>query len=553
MRKFSETRRQRLLINSLIICLILVVLNIALSVRFGSTTFQIAGMDLQMNTLNGCLQTISLIFCILMVFTSPKKGLISSCFIISISFIGSVRAILMTRTLAPIPSAFNCLMFTIAVIVVYKQYRRSEKQAVTDDITGISNSYAFEYDLYRKILHNERGYLVFAHIEGFLPINTNLGREKGDEVLRTVANRIKAFLNEKSQVYKVEGAEYAVILSDVDDYADFTEQIVRIIEEPISLKKGDIVTNCYLTAYVGVASFMDGNISSENLIKQADIAMNYALKSNDVRVYIFNDSMKESLDREAKVERLVKDSLKNGYFYLVYQPQFTTADRRLRGFETLIRMATPDGEKVSPGEFISIAEKSELILDIDRFVMRRAMTEFRGVCVASGNTITLAVNVSAKDIARAGFADKLLRLIDELKFPAECLEVEITEYSFADSGNHAIENICKLRDNQIMVALDDFGTGYTSLEQLMKLPVNLVKLDKSLVDNIARKKMNYDFVKSVIYLGHLMDAEVIAEGVEFDEQLELLRKIDCDFTQGFLWGKPMDYKEAIALASDSYE
>ena len=552
MRKFSEARRSRMLLNLLIICVFLLVLNIVLSIKFGSSVFYINGMEFRINTLNGCVQNVTFIFCILMIYTMPKRGLLCSCFIIGISLVGALRTMIMDRTLAPIPSAFNCLLFIIAIIVVYDQHRKSERQAVTDDITGISNSYAFEYDLYRKILHNEKGYLIFAHLEGFLPINSNLGREKGDEVLRTVANRIKAFLNDKSMVYKVEGAEYAIILSNEENYSDFTEQIVRIIEEPISLKKGDIVTNCYLTAYIGVASFMDGNISAENLIKHADIAMNYAMKSNYDRVYIFNDSMKESLERESKIERMIKDSLKNNQFYLVYQPQFTTSDRRLRGFETLIRMLPQNGENISPGEFISIAEKSELILDIDRFVIRRALLEFRKVCADSGNTITIAVNVSAKDIGRAGFADKLLRVIDEVRFPAECLEIEITEYSFADSGNHAIENICKLRDNQIMVALDDFGTGYTSLEQLMRLPINLVKLDKSLVDNIARKKMNSDFVKSVIYLGHLMDAEVIAEGVESDEQLELLRKMDCDFTQGFLWGRPMDYKDAVELASESY-
>ena len=551
MSQFSEQKKQRILINCLVVCVILLILNIALSIRFTGTSFIIGDMELQINTLNGCVQTVTFIFCVLMVFASPKKGLIFSCIVISVSFFGALRTIIMAHTLTPIPSAFNCLLFVVAVLVIFIQYRKSETKAITDDTTGIRNSYAFEYDLYKTVLHNERGFLIFAHLDGFLPINSNLGRDKGDEVLKVVANRIKAFLNEKSSVYKVEGAEYAIILLGEESCENFAEQIVRIIEEPITLKKGDVVTNCYLTPYLGIASFLEGDISAENLIKHADIAMNHAVKSNDEKIFVFNDSMKENIEKEARVENLIKEGLKNNYFRLVYQPQFTTADKRLRGFETLIRMTTPSGENVPPSIFISIAEKSELILDIDRYVIREAMEEFREICNATDNTLTLAINVSAKEISRAGFADKILKVIDEVGFPAECLEIEITEYSFAGAGSHTIENICKLRENQIMIALDDFGTGYTSLEQLMRLPVNLVKLDKSLVDNIAKKKMNTDFIKSIIYLGHLMDAEVIAEGVEYEDQLKLLREMDCDFTQGYLWGRPMEYLDAKDLARES--
>ena len=213
----------------------------------------------------------------------------------------------------------------------------------------------------------------------------------------------------------------------------------------------------------------------------------------------------------------------------------------------------PDGVRIPPVEFIGIAELSDLIFDIDEFVLSHAMREFREICYSSGNTITLAINISAKNIARPGFADRLLTLVKENNFPPECLEIEITEYSFAQDANNTIENIKKLRDNQVMIALDDFGTGYTSLEQLMKLPINLVKIDKSLIDNIIRNEMNMDFVKSVIYMGHIMDAEVIAEGVEYDSQVECLKELDCDFIQGYVWGKPTDFDEAREIADEALD
>ena len=325
--------------------------------------------------------------------------------------------------------------------------------------------------------------------------------------------------------------------------------IIKSIEETITLDKDGVPSNCYLSAFAGISDFGEHGTDIDTILKRADIAVNYAIKSGNNKFCTFNDEMKETIARQAHVERLVKDSLRNDWFYLVYQPQYTIDDKRLRGFETLIRMNAPGGEKISPGEFIGIAELSDLVLDIDTFVIKRAMQEFREICYSSGNTISVAVNVSAKDIARAGFADRLLEMMKEVEFPAECLEVEITEYSFVEEGNHTIENIKKLRDHQIMIALDDFGTGYTALEQLMKLPVNLVKIDKSLIDNLIRNDMNIDFVKSVIYMGHLMDAEVIAEGVEYDNQVECLRELDCDFIQGFIWGKPMEFDEARELAN----
>ena len=505
----------------------------------------------------------------------------------------------------------NCFLFFVTVTFVASHFRLSRKKAATDVVTGISGMYAFNRKLKSLIKHNEEGNLAIVRIEGLANVSSVSGRGAQNEILHVIAVRMKDACGDKARVYKLDGPEYAIIylnrakaaaalntaaeagtitpaavntlaeagtltakeaafsntmdsksvISAASDEAggagtaqiadtcyEIYDKIIKQTEMPVTIKKGDILTNFYVTAYMGCTQIEKEDTQAEEIIKRADIALSSAAKSNNDRIVPFGNEMREQIGRDIRAERLTKESLKKGYFYLVYQPQYTTADKRLRGFETLIRMATPDGDKLAPSEFIDVAERSDLILEIDDFVLRRAMVEFREICFATGNTITLAVNVSAKDIARGGFANMLLEIIEEIKFPAECLEVEITEYSFAGAQNHTIENILKLRENQIMIALDDFGTGYTSLEQLMKLPVNLVKLDKSLVDNVARQKINRDFVKSVIYMGHLMDAEVIAEGVEYDEQLNVLRELDCDFTQGYLWGRPMEYAEARELA-----
>ncbi|MBO4904087.1 MAG: EAL domain-containing protein [Lachnospiraceae bacterium] len=513
---------------------------------------EIGSMKLLSSSVNGCIQVVLCLLCIIMVLTDRKKGLVWSYIILGMSVAGSLRSVVVSHNLSTAPGTFSAIMFLIAITLISQQIKYSNKMAVTDSITGLLNRYGFDRDIRKKIWFNERGRVVFIHLDGFLPVNANLGRKYGDELLTIVANRIKSVLDDKGAAYKIEGAEYAVILPESADFNSIVQSLIKSIEETITLNKDGVPSNIYLSAFAGIADFIDSSTDADTIMKRADIAMNYAIKSSTQKFYQFNDEMKESLEHQLYVERMIKDSLRNGYFYLVYQPQFTLEDKRLRGFETLIRMSAPGGVRIPPMELISIAEKSDLVLDIDKFVLRRAMQEFREICYSSGNTVTVAVNISAKDIARAGFAEKLLALIDEVRFPPECLEIEITEYSFVEEGSHTIENIRMLRDNQIMIALDDFGTGYTSLETLMKLPINLVKIDKSLIDNLTRNEMNMDFVKSVIYMGHIMDAEVIAEGVEYENQIESLKELDCDFIQGFIWGKPMEYDEAREFALEKY-
>ena len=179
------------------------------------------------------------------------------------------------------------------------------------------------------------------------------------------------------------------------------------------------------------------------------------------------------------------------------------------------------------------------------------MKEFAGICGRDGNRITLSINVSAKSICLPNFVTTLKEKIDEVGFPAGNLEIEITEYSITDSKDVATDNLRRLRAAGIKVALDDFGTGYTSLAKLMRLPVDLLKIDKSLIDNVAKDDKNRDFVDTVIYLGHLMNGAVIAEGVEGEDQLAILRELNCDLIQGYVWGRPLAVDVAKRIAEES--
>ena len=278
-----------------------------------------------------------------------------------------------------------------------------------------------------------------------------------------------------------------------------------------------------------------------------EIALAEARKTQEQKICFYDDSLLNSDFVQKEAEFLIKDAMAHDWFFLVYQPQYITEGKKLRGFETLIRCRKPDGSIVSPAMFIPAAEKTNLITEIDDYVLRHAMTEMKPVLEASGKNFVVSINVSAKNIATENFAQKINQMIEEIQFPAENLEIEITEYSFAESRDITIDNILTLRTLGVQIALDDFGTGYTSIAQLMKLPVSLLKIDKSLIDEIENDPVMSDMVDSIIYMGHIMDCEVISEGVENESQLEILKEHKCDFIQGFVWGKLLPYEEAKAL------
>lgn len=278
--------------------------------------------------------------------------------------------------------------------------------------------------------------------------------------------------------------------------------------------------------------------------------MYHSAKNKENRICFFDKNMENESLRQMELERIIKESIDNDYFYLVYQPQYRLNDKHLRGFESLIRLKTPDGKFVSPGEFIPVAEKTELILKIDDYVIRRALREMKEPIEASGCHSIVSINVSAKNIASPGFAEKVKTMIEEAQFPPQCFEIEITEYCLLRSLEVTIDNIQKLKNIGVQIALDDFGTGYTSLSYLAKLPVDLLKIDKSLIDDIELNNKSSEFANAVISMGHLMGCEVIAEGVETENQLSLLNSQDCDLVQGFVWSKPLEYSAAVKLCSE---
>lgn len=504
---------------------------------------QVTGRS-EMSQFNGVLMACQFGICLILIHRGKRKGIIISMVLMGIYLALIIQAMIFRDTRGPLPGLCNTIIYMITLLTIAGQFRIREKEAVTDYMTNLLNRRGL-IRLIRKYIEDGEGFhIIFVDIANFRMINDNHGHMYGNELLKVIADRILQCVSKKGTVTRIGGNEFAVILKKDRDPEQIANQLLQVIRERAGIVHNGITVDSYLNAYAGISTFPKDGTQPEELLKFADIAMASAKEDKSLTAYFFNKDMEEKLAREIELEKIIKEGLEKDYFYLVYQPQYQIEGKKLRGFETLIRLRTPDGVMVSPGEFIPVAEKCELIFEIDNYVINRAMREFADVIKNSREKPIISVNVSAKNIEDKDFPGKVKATLEKTGFPPENLEVEITEYCLVQSIDDTVQNIQKLRELGIQVALDDFGTGYTSLSYLNKLPIHLLKIDKSLIDGITTEKKNQDFVHAVISLGHMMGCQVVSEGVETEEQLTILNKQECDYVQGFVWGRPLDYEIA---------
>ena len=486
--------------------------------------------------------------CLFLVRTNKKKGIITSIIMLLISSLNLIRIIVSFGATVAMSGLFNQFFYIVTIIWLGVIFAKQDKAAVTDMLTGLLNRRGLQQKLKEAIEDDKPFFLIDIELGNFKLLNDSFGTIYGDRLLMRTTERINSFIGSRGIVSRKSGAEFVIILKDTKNAEEDANKLLDIIRKKLSLSiEGDYL-DCYVTAFAGIVSFPADSDNYESLIKYADMAMVEALHSNSPTVCPFRAEMEKSIKRHAELEHLIKEGIEKDYFYLVYQPQYILHGKKLRGFEALIRMKLPDGTFVSPGEFIPVAEMSEQIIYIDDYVIQRAMKEYKDIVLDHSSDLIVSVNVSAKNIASAGFPEKVMKYLEETGFPAKNLEIEITEYCMVSSVNTTIENIKALRSVGVQFALDDFGTGYTSLNYLAQLPVNLLKIDKSLIDDIETDDQKCEFVNAVISMGHLMGCEVISEGVENEQQLKKLDENSCDFIQGFVWGRPLDYVTAKALS-----
>lgn len=500
-----------------------------------------------MPSYNGVFSAMQVALCLLMIRINCHYGRYIANTVLILDFSYLLIQYIMMRKVFLLPGIANCLVFVVSIFKLGQIIERKQMESFTDELTGLLNRRGINQYIQDKIDSRSKFSVINFELRDFSLIHGNYGHEIADKMIVTVGGLLKEEAGKSGKVARINSAEFVIVVNGNDFTKEkITERIHVWNDRKIKLLPDMDPTDCYQKFNIGIVECENSGMSCEEIISAADIAKYNAGKKPGIHYEFYDSSMKEFIEKGIQMERIIHNGLDGNWFYMMYQPQYTLKEKKLRGFESLIRMKTPEGKFVSPGDFIPVAEKTELIMLIDEYVLNQVMTDLHDY-VLENQDVVISINVSAKNICKVDFSDRVIALLKKHDFPAKNIEIEITEYVFMNSLDITLSNIKKLHAAGVQIALDDFGTGYSSLSYLTKIPVDLLKIDKSLVDEIESDKRSYEFVKSVVTIGHGLDCEVICEGVEETKQLELLKDADVDFIQGYVWGKPLSLDDAKML------
>lgn len=426
-----------------------------------------------------------------------------------------------------------------------------EQLAYYDRLTGLPNRIRFNQILTDEIEAasrcGRRIALAILDIDNLKTLNDSLGHESGDELLKQVAQRLGHFAKNEIQSSRFGGDEFLLIIHDYEHEAELL-RIVNSIQEV--LREPYMIFNVELKSSVsiGVATFPEDADNDQNLLKYADIAMTDAKRRGKNTLSLFHSVMQDNLLARINMEQRMLLALENELFQLFFQPQFDVRTRTLRGFEALVRWFDSELGYVSPERFIPMAEENRAIISLGDWIMRTACATMREWQADFGFSGIISVNVSPVQLRYSGFIDDLKNIIAGTGIRPESLEIEVTEGVLIDNFEDSVKLLQEIKDLGIGVSLDDFGTGYSSLSYLQFLPLTTLKIDKSFIANITKEKsIEYDITDAIVSLVNKLGLDTIAEGVETDEQLEMIKKINCKTIQGFLTGRPMPKNDCDKL------
>lgn len=517
----------------------------------------IVGNPTPVNSFAGVFSSLANICLILLVIFYMKPGFIFSVAALLLQFPMIVINMLHRHNFSNLPGLFMNLFTIIAVIIIFMNNVMIEKyqmgireQAVTDRLTGIPNRFACTELMSQLIADKTRFVFVSIDLNNFKNINDTMGHATGNEILCEIASRWRSAADSGATgtldfITRQGGDEFSLIIRDYKNNDDIMKTIryySSILESRIIIDDHEI----YITASFGYAEYPLDTSKIDSLFLFADAAM-YEVKSNNSSNHILRftpDLLREEHTLETELK--IRTALDSDHVFINLQPQYDI-NHKLRGFEALARMRDSQGNLISPMEFIPIAEKTGLIDKVDSRVFKKAAEFFSELIRRTGTDISLSVNVSVRHLMKDDYINEVKDILRTNNIPANQLEIEITESIMLDSADKALQCVNELRKMGVRVAIDDFGTGYSSLSYLNRIPANLLKIDKSFIDGMSKGDSSRQYVAAIISIGHIMNLEVISEGVETEEQLAILKEIGCDYIQGYIWGRPMSVKDAAKM------
>lgn len=419
--------------------------------------------------------------------------------------------------------------------------------AFHDPLTNLPNRRKFNEKLDGAIKSGFGGAVVLLDLDNFKAINDTMGHVYGDRVLRAVAKRLELLAAENVFVSRFGGDEFLILLEREESFSkirDFVKVVDHIFDEKILIEENEIE----IAFSMGVSLFPEDSSEAGTLIMNADLAL-YEVKNQGKNAYgFFNNTMTDKVLRKTSTEALIREAIENDGFKLVFQPQIRLTDGEIHCYEALLRVK---GSKISPGEFIPVAEESGAIIKIGRIVTRKVIEQL-SLWEKEGHPIKpISLNFSAAQLQDRGYLEYIKGELENYKVNPKYIEVEITENIFLNNKDQTLIFLNKLKELGIKISIDDFGTGYSSLSYLTFLPIDKIKLDRSL-NNKFLEMENIKVMDSLIMLAHSLNLEVVAEGIEFYEQFRRLKVGNCDYIQGFFFSKPLEVEAVVESFSVNY-
>jgi diguanylate cyclase (GGDEF)-like protein/PAS domain S-box-containing protein len=415
-----------------------------------------------------------------------------------------------------------------------------------DDITELANRVLFKEWVDFAISHAniEKGSLaiMYLDLDQFKFVNDTIGHSSGDQLLKSVAKRLRNHIPKEALISRMGGDEFNILIPFIDEQKEITyvaNDVLNVFQVPFILKKKEY----FITASVGISTYPLDGLDYETLMKNADMAM-YRAKANGRNNYQFyTNSLNAFAHERLDMERSLRKAIEKNEFVLFYQPKVDIKTGSISGSEALVRWIHPKQGIIPPFKFIPLAEETGLILQMGEWILRTALEQNKKWINKGYDYLTVAVNVSVKQFQQKDFVDTVKDILIETQYNPELLELEITESILMEDTNRNIGILNELKKIGIKISLDDFGTGYTSLSYIRKFAVNVLKIDKSFIDEITNNDTDSAITVAIINMANSLNLKVVAEGVETKEQLDFLKNQNCNEIQGYYFSKPVVAEE----------
>lgn len=394
--------------------------------------------------------------------------------------------------------------------------------------------------------------VVYIDIDNFKRINESIGHAAGDEILQMISKRLDSQKHPDDFLGRLSGDEFALIISRLlkeEELLEYVEKLRVGLSESLNVAGLEYILN----ASFGIGLYPQDSTDAELLLSCAETAMNKAKEYGKNCVQFFRREMKGDILTKVLYENNLLSSIQNNELFLMYQPQFCTDTKAIRGVEALARWQSPQFGLVPPGKFISLAEEIGFILPLGEWILKTACEKVRQLQESTNKDIIVSVNISTMQIMSPTFIQRVKEIVSEAMIDPKRLEFEITESVMISSVEYVIGILNELNNMGIRIALDDFGTGYSSLRYLQMLPIETLKIDRSFIEGIDMHDSRQLLVEYTIALVHAMGISVVAEGIDNVEQLAFLKKNHCDYIQGYLWGEPLSESELQKLLQSEKE